>query len=127
MANNNVYELRDSLSPGPLSEFNPARYFSRVEFVDPSAPYSDIEKEEFIQLLFFCDYLTLHVKNPDREKFSLPENTSFFATIRTNFKTLEGWDEVEEVATQGFVYYSDLMKFFFRFYKPRAPEFKALS
>lgn len=70
-------------------------------------------------MIFFCDYLALTGKSNIRDESIIYGDTSFFSTIRTNFSHLEGWDEVEDIIKQQtFLYFTDLVAFLFRFFKP---------
>lgn len=124
MANSEINKILQIFAPPKdLSTFNPGKYFNEMEFTDSSIPYSLEDADGLAQLVFYCDYLALESQSTERENSVLYGDTPFFSTLRTNFSNLEGWEEIEEIIEkQGYIFFTDMVHFLFRFFKPHPPK-----
>ena len=123
MNHNDVLSFKQQfVPPQDLSNFNPADYFNQYEFSDPNLKLENKDEANFlIQMMYHCDFLAMRGMSDARETSMLRGSSSFFQLLRTNFKDLEGWADIEYIiAQQGEIYFTDLIHFFCQFFEPQS-------
>ena len=113
----NSVKIRKLVAPeGDLTEFDPGRYLSELEFYETDEAITDEDRDGLAQFVHYLAFLALSKKSTGWPDSMIETKSTAFAAIQSHFGKMVGW---EKIATEDGIPYRFLASFLMTAYPPQ--------
>jgi hypothetical protein len=103
----------------PLSEFDPGKYLSGLEFYETESEITEEERDSMAQFAHFLAFLALKGNSSKWNGSTVRRDSSAYRALESHFCTLSGWQALTK-SKRG-INYRKLASFLMGHYPPRRP------